>query len=177
MKVTVLALLALVVAGCAGGPVGNDDVPQPAKRVDTAKYLGKWYEIGRYENSFEKDCESVTAEYGLRPDGEVSVKNTCRQGATDGPVKVSEGRARIEDGSMGAKLKVSFFGPFYVGDYWVLDRADDYSWSIVGEPSGRFLWLLARTPKPGEAVTRTMTEQAAKLGYDTSLVRWTKHAP
>jgi apolipoprotein D and lipocalin family protein len=118
----------------------------------------------------------VTAEYGLRSDGEVSVTNTCREGAVTGKVKVSEGRARIVEGAANAKLKVSFFGPFYFGDYWVLDRADDYSWSIVGEPSGKFLWLLSRTPQPGEVAIRALTDRAAALGYDTSMIRWTKHA-
>src|SRR5690606_20211155 len=117
------------------GPVGNSAVPQPAKAVDLNRYAGLWYEIGRYENGFERGCEAVTAEYGLRDDGLVSVLNTCRQGAVDGPVKTAQGRAKVTPGSDNAKLKVSFFGPFYVGDYWVLDRAEDYSWSIVGEPS------------------------------------------
>jgi len=174
MRRVLITAVMLLLAGCAGGPVGNRTVPQPAKPIETARYLGKWFEIGRYENSFEKDCEAVTAEYGLLPDGEISVKNLCRQGAVDGPVKVSDGRARIADGARSAKLKVSFFGPFYFGDYWVLDRADDYSWSIVGEPSGRFLWLLSRTPSLGDAVKRDLMERAAGFGYDTALIRWTR---
>ncbi|MFP3693887.1 lipocalin family protein, partial [Burkholderia sp. SIMBA_048] len=74
--------------------------------------------------------------------------NSCREGGPNGPVRSSEGRARIVAGSGDAKLKVSFFGPFFFGDYWVLDHADDYAWSIVGEPSGRFLWILTRSAKP-----------------------------
>lgn len=174
MRSTIL-FSALFLSACAGGPVGNNDVPDPAKPVETSRYLGKWFEVGRYENSFEKGCEGVTAEYAALPDGEVSVKNTCRQGAVDGEVKVSEGRAKIVDETTNAKLKVSFFGPFYLGDYWVLDRADDYSWSIVGEPSGKFLWLLSRSAKPGDAAIRQLAQRAASLGYDTALIRWTKH--
>jgi hypothetical protein len=80
------------------------------------------------------------------------VLNTCHKGGPTGPVKVIEGKAKIADAATKAKLKVSFFGPFFVGDYWVLDHADDYSWSIVGEGSGRYLWLLTRKPPtPGRA--------------------------
>lgn len=150
-------------------------MPEPAKAVDTGRNLGKWYELGRYENSFEKDCEGVTAEYALLPDGEVSVKNTCRKGAVDGEVKVADGKAKIVDLSSKAKLKVSFFGPFYAGDYWVLDRADDHSWAIVGEPSGKFLWILSRTAKPGDGIIRQLEQRAKTLGFDTALIRWTKH--
>jgi len=69
---------------------------------------------------------------------------------------------------------VSFFGPFF-GDYWVLDHADDYAWSIVGEPSGRYLWLLTRTQHPSEQVQRAIHERARSLGYDLALLRTTKH--
>lgn len=157
------------------GPVGNPAVPQPVKAVDLNRYVGLWYEIGRYENGFERGCEAVTAEYAVRDDGLVSVLNTCRQGGVDGPVKTAEGRARIVPDSNDAKLKVSFFGPFFLGDYWVLDRADDYSWSIVGEPSGRYLWLMSRTAQPSPQTRATIMERTEALGYDLSLVRETRH--
>ena len=70
-------LIGLFLSACAGGPVGNKNVPQPVKAVEIEKYLGKWYEIARYENRFEKDCEAVTAEYNKLPDGKVGIKNSC----------------------------------------------------------------------------------------------------
>lgn len=177
-SLALLAAAAVALTACATfqrGPVGNDAVPQPAKAVDLNRYAGLWYEIGRYENGFERDCEAVTARYTLRDDGLVGVLNTCRQGAVDGPIKTSEGKARIVDGSAAAKLKVSFFGPFYVGDYWVLDHADDYAWSIVGEPSGRYLWLLSRTPEPSPETRQLILNRTRALGYDLGLVRPTQH--
>lgn len=175
----VLALGALALATLLGGcatlfskhPIGNAAVPQPAKSVDIGRYLGRWYEIARYEQSFQKDCDGVTADYALRGDGKISVVNTCRK--PDGKIKRASGKAKIVDPASGAKLKVSFFGPFY-GDYWVLDHADDYSWSIVGEPSGRYLWILARDPNPTRAARNALVARAAALGYDTSMLRYTR---
>jgi len=66
----------------------------------------------------------------------------------NGEVRSAETKAKVVEGCGNAKLKMSFFGPFYFGDYWVLDHAGDYSWSIVGEPSGRNLWLLSRSAQP-----------------------------
>ncbi|MET4682673.1 lipocalin family protein [Brevundimonas faecalis] len=180
---TVLVVAAasiLALSACAalqGGPVGNPAVPQPSRSVELSRYAGLWYEIGRYENGFERGCEAVTAEYALREDGLVNVLNTCRQGGVDGPVKTAEGRAKVVAESGDAKLKVSFFGPFYIGDYWILDHADDYSWSIVGEPSGRYLWLLSRMAKPSDALRAAITSRTAALGYDLALVRETRHLP
>lgn len=144
-------------------PVGNIAVPQPAKSVEISRYLGRWYEIARYEQAFQKGCDGVTADYALRSDGKIAVLNSCRK--PDGKQKQAQGKAKIVDTATGAKLKVSFFGPFY-GDYWVLDRADDYSWSIVGEPSGRYLWILAPSPARRPPARRPdRTRQGAGIRY------------
>lgn len=170
----------LTLAACAGspGPVGNRAVPQPAQAVALDAYLGAWYEYARYENGFEKNCEGVTAEYAPRDDGKITVVNTCRKGAPDGPAKVAIGKAKIVPGSGNAKLKVSFFGPFY-GDYWVLDHGPiapggRYRWSIVGEPSGRYLWLLTRDRTPSPELRALLERRVRELGYDWSLVRPTR---
>lgn len=176
MRAALLALpLVLSLGGCVSGPSGNPNPPQPAKTVELDRYLGKWYEVARYDMRFEKGCEGVTAEYSKRPDGLIRVLNTCRKGAVDGPVKTAEGKAKIVDTATNAKLKVSFFGPFY-GDYWVLDHADDYSWSIVGEGSGRYLWLLSRKV-PTEADREALTARARALGYDIGMLRQTQQPP
>ncbi|MDV3256989.1 MAG: lipocalin family protein [Sphingomonas sp.] len=173
--ITGLALAAIALSACQAfgsrHPVGNASVPQPAKAVDIERYLGRWYEIARYEQSFQKGCEGVTADYSLRADGSIEVVNRCRR--KDGTTSMARGRAKVagEDGS--AKLKVSFFGPFY-GDYWVLDRGDDYSWSIVGEPSGRYLWILAREATPAAQKVKELVGRAQGLGYDTSLLLYTR---
>lgn len=175
--ILLLAGAAVALSACATvqrGPVGNTAVPQPAKSVDLTRYAGLWYEIARYEAGFQRGCEGVTATYGLRDDGQVSVMNTCRKDGLNGRVRSAEAKAKVVEGSGNAKLKVSFFGPFYIGDYWVLDRAEDYSWSIVGEPSGRYLWLLSRTPQPSAQARETITNRARELGYDLSLLRPTQ---
>jgi apolipoprotein D and lipocalin family protein len=174
LRTIFLLLAAGLLAACSPvGPVGNASVPEPARRVELDRYLGHWFELARYENRFERNCEGVTADYSLREDGTVSVVNTCREGGVNGNKKVAKGRAKLVPGSGNAKLKVSFFGPFY-GDYWVLDHASDYSWSIVGEPSGRYLWILTRTARPSDRTRKMLAAKARSLGYDVAMLRWTK---
>lgn len=172
MKPLLALAAALSLTACVSGPSGNPNPPQPAKAVELERYLGRWYEVARYDMRFEKGCEGVTAEYSKRPDGLIRVLNTCRQGAVDGPVKTAEGKAKVVDTKTNAKLKVSFFGPFF-GDYWVLDHADDYSWSIVGEGSGKYLWLLSRK-LPTQADRDALTARAKALGYDVTMLRQTQ---
>lgn len=157
-------------------PVGNPAVPEPAKAVDLERYLGRWYELARYENRFEKDCEGVTATYSKRAGGGINVVNTCQKNEVGGPAKTANGRAKVVEGSQNAKLKVTFFWPFF-GDYWVLDRDEAYSWAIVGEPSGKYLWILTREAIPAPDQIEMLKSRAAALGYDIKMLRMTKHAP
>lgn len=175
VKLALAGAAVLGLAACATltsrHPVGNRAVPEPAKPVDLQRYLGRWYEIARYEQRFQKGCEGVTADYALREDGGIAVLNRCRK--PDGTTDEARGRAKVVDTDTGAKLKVSFFGPFY-GDYWVLDRGDDYEWSIVGEPSGRYLWILSREATLPEAEVERLIARTAELGYDTAMLRRTQ---
>jgi apolipoprotein D and lipocalin family protein len=170
---------ALLLGACAyiprPGPVGNRAVPQPVRSVNLTRYMGRWYEQFRYEASFEKDMDDVTAVYSLNDDGTVKVVNRGRKPGDSGDFRESIGKAKIADPETNAKLKVSFFGPFY-GNYWVLDHGDDYDWAIVGEPSGRYLWVLTRAAHPAPDVLASLEARVRALGYDWSLVRVTKQS-
>ncbi|MEQ1930281.1 MAG: lipocalin family protein [Parvularculaceae bacterium] len=172
------ALAATGLVACASPPVNRDQsvALTTADSVDLDRYLGRWYEIARFENSFETNCAGVTADYSRRADGSIGVLNTCRERATGGKARTAGGRAKAVDEAANARLKVSFFGPFW-GDYWILWRADDYSVSLVGEPSGRYLWILARTPIIGADVRAGALERLERLGYDVSQLTFTAQPP
>lgn len=176
-KLVVIAAV-LGLSACANQPVNrtsNAALPT-VSMVDLERYQGRWYEIARLPNRFEKNCEGVTADYTLKEDGGISVINTCRKGATDGPANAAKGRARIVDTATNAKLKVSFFGPFW-GDYWILDLAPDYSLALIGEPSGRYLWILSRRPIIPEAVKQDALAKLKSYGYDINALYFTKQPP
>lgn len=166
----------LLLAGCGvffqQHAVGNPHVPQPLKPVSLSAYLGRWYEIARYDQSFQAGCDGVTADYSLKPDGKLAIVNTCRD--PDGKTRQARALAYVLPNTANTQLKVSFFGPFYIGNYWILDHADDYAWAIVGDPTGRYLWLLDRKPVPGPAETQALIARAAALGYDVSMLRRTE---
>jgi apolipoprotein D and lipocalin family protein len=164
----------LLLAGAARRPrVGNPVVPEPLRPVDLSRYLGRWYEFARYDNRFERHCEAVTADYVRRPDGLIRIVNTARRGGPKGRVQVATGRAKIVPGSGNAKLRLNFFRPVlpvlpvFWGHYWILDHDADYHWAVVGEPSGRYLWLLTRQAVPERAVQDLLVARARALGFDT----------
>jgi apolipoprotein D and lipocalin family protein len=157
------ALLVTTLAGLAGCSASPPAAPMPTvASVDVDRYLGRWYEIASLPNRFQAMCVGDTqANYARSGDG-LSVLNRCRQ--ADGSTTEATGVAELVPGSGNAKLRVSFFRPFY-GDYWVLALADDYRWVLVGEPRRAYGWLLSRTPVIAEADRAAAMAVAQRLGY------------
>jgi apolipoprotein D and lipocalin family protein len=143
--------------------------------VDLDRYLGTWFEIASYPAWFAKNCTGVTADYSLREGGGISVVNRCYKGALDGKLKEARGRAKVVDPETNAKLKVSFFGPFW-GNYWILELDPDYQWVVVGEPKRKYLWILSRTPSLDKETLDEILSRLPEKGYSSDRLQWTLQA-
>jgi len=145
----------------------TNDIPKTVHNVDLQKYAGKWYEIARFPNSFQKNCYCSTAEYTLTDKGYVKVFNACRKGGLTGKISSITGKAFPVSGSDNTKLRVQFFWPFRA-DYWVVGLADDYSWAAVSGPSRKYLWILSRSPKMDEVIYQQILQKLRENGFDLS---------
>ena len=156
--------------------VGEASTPlQVVENVDLDRYLGTWFEIASYPAWFAKNCTGVTAEYSPREGGGITVVNRCHKGALDGRLKEARGRARVVDPETNAKLKVSFFGPFW-GNYWILELDPDYRWVVVGEPKRKYLWILSRTPSLDQDTLDEILSRLPEKGYSRDRLQWTLQA-
>lgn len=135
--------------------------------LDIDRYLGKWYEIARFDHSFERGLVGVTAEYSYRKDGKIKVVNAGFKENLNGKRTEAIGKAKIPDTNTPAKLKVSFFWFFYA-DYLILELDDNYQWAIIGSSSDKYLWILSRTPQINSQLYDEMLVLIKKRGYDTN---------
>lgn len=145
---------------------------ETVKYVDINKYMGKWYEIASFPQSFQKGCSCTTAEYELMDNGKVRVINSCEV-PDKTERKVSEGKAWVTDKETNAKLKVQFFWPFS-GKYWIIDLADDYSYAVVGHPNRKYLWILSRTPQMDKSTYDAIVNRVQQKGFDISNLNITR---
>lgn len=143
------------------------------KKVDLEKYMGKWYEIARYDHSFERDLVGVTATYSLLPNNRIRVVNEGYKHTLNGSLKSAVGKAKVPDMNEPGKLKVSFFLWFY-SDYYILELAEDYSYALIGSSSDNYLWILSRTPILPEVTLKRILDKAQKRGYDTEKLIFVK---
>lgn len=161
---------AVALSACAGKPDGVE----PVSNFDSARYLGKWYEIARLDHRFERGLSQVSAEYSKREDGSIRVLNRGYD-EEKREWKDTEGKAKFVEGPTVGYLKVSFFGPFG-GSYVVTDLDPEYRHALVTGNDRSYLWILSRTPTMDEATKKRLLDKAQALGYDTSKLIWVKQA-
>ncbi|HXU49280.1 MAG TPA: lipocalin family protein [Candidatus Binatia bacterium] len=171
MFVRIMSSVAVLAGLLVAGP-GTDSKPLPqtklqtVEKVDLSRYTGKWYEIARYPNRFQRDCASdTTATYSLRKDGKISVINSCL--TKERKNKTARGTARVADKQTNAKLRVTFFWPFS-GDYWIIALDPGYKYAVVGEPKRKYLWILSRTPVLDDNTYLKILDEIRNAGYDPS---------
>ncbi|WP_107037894.1 lipocalin family protein [Brumimicrobium mesophilum] len=169
MKTIGLALLVIGLFGCASIPKKAEAV----KQFDAEKYLGKWYEIARFDFRFEKNLNNTTAEYSIMDNGKIKVLNKGYN-YVEKKWTSAEGKAKFVNEPQTAMLKVSFFGPFYSG-YNVIALDDEYKYALVAGESLKYLWILSRTPTIPDEIKEKYLQKAQEIGYETEDMIWVEH--
>jgi apolipoprotein D and lipocalin family protein len=160
----VLAILFCLSMGCTS----VKDPLRTVSHVDLPRYMGDWYVIANIPYFAEKNCYDSIESYALRPDGDIDNWFTCRKKSFDAPMKrVANALATVEDKSTNAEWRVRFFKVISV-KYLILDLDPDYQWVVVGHPSRKYGWIMARSKVLADPVYSGILQRLGAQGYDTS---------
>jgi apolipoprotein D and lipocalin family protein len=163
MKKSFLILITIMIFSSSNAQKGLTVVSD----IDLKRYAGTWYEIARLPNSFEKKLKCTSATYTIRNDGKITVLNKGNYISDPKKSSSANGVAWIPDKNIPGKLKVQFFWPFS-GNYWILDLEKDYKYVLIGEPSFKYLWILAREKTMSDLTYQMLLQKAQKMGFNTS---------
>lgn len=158
-----LTLLLLSIFACSSQVTVDNSM---VKSLDLNRYLGKWYEVARFDHRFERGMAQCTAVYEMHDNGTITVTN---RGVKNGEWKTSVGKGKTTDTP--GLLRVSFFGPFY-SDYRIMAVASDYSYALVGGSNDNYLWILSRSPQLKPDTKDQLIREARRRGYQTDNLIW-----
>lgn len=158
IKKIFLVIISLVIIGCSKTPIIEKN-----QNFSQEKYLGRWYEIKRIDNRFEKGLKEVTADYTKDKNGKILVLNS----GVNSKNKLKEFKAFLKptENSNFFKLYPSFF-PIWGSSYNVAWVDDEYRYAIVTSSSYKYLWFLSREKTIPEDIYKMMLKKAQDLGYD-----------
>ena len=162
----VMAALLLSVSACKAQSINSTTIDN----LDLKRYMGRWYEIARYDHRFERNMERCEAYYTLESDGTIMVRNSGIDTKT-GLLRITDGKAKL--GKRPGQLRVSFFAFFY-SDYNILALGEDYDWALIGSKSPKYLWILSRTPSLPEPTIEHILAIARERGYNTDNLVWVR---
>lgn len=175
---TMLTAIFSLLAISASAQVKPAGPLQSVPGVDLKRYAGKWYEIAKYPNRFQKKCVgNTTANYTLKDNGRIEVRNECV--LKDGRTAVAIGEAKINDKNTNSKLKVRFapgalsWLPFVWANYWIIDLDPDYEYVAIGEPKRNYFWILSRKPTMNDSTYQNILRRAEAMGFDPARVEKT----
>ena len=158
--------LVMLLCSCHSGK-STDHIP-PVKNFDLSRYLGKWYEIARLPNNFEKNITNVYAEYTMLPDGKVKVVNS---GIRNHQLTSITGQAYLSGASDTGLLKVSFFYPFYA-TYKIIYLNRDYTTAIVTGDTMDYLWILTRKDTISTSELTVLLNLIREWGFEPNLLQY-----
>jgi len=176
MKMQAVLILILLAGPATVILRSNSTIPKGAvavKPFDKSKYLGQWYEIARMDFRFERNLNNVTATYSVKDDGNIKVVNRGFDYINKKWTQAT-GKAKLAGKPDEAKLKVSFFGPFYA-EYNVIALDSEYKYALVAGKNLKYLWILCRETTLPENVRQQYLNIARDLGYNISALIWTEH--
>lgn len=138
--------------------------PDPKKPIDFDRMMGRWYEVARTRNDRQRDCYAAWSQWTLDGSGKAKVANHCRKGSPTGRDDVVNASARLVDARR-ARIHMTFYFGAIGQEYWILDHADDYSWSIMATPGGNYVWIFSRKKNLSAGERDALVDRAVAFGY------------
>ena len=138
--------------------------------VDLNKFMGDWYVIANIPTFIEKGAVNAIESYELDSKGRVKTTFTFRKDNIAGPKKTYSPTGFIYDKETNAEWRMQFLWPFK-SPFLIIDLADDYSYTVIGIPSRKYVWIMARDYKISDEIYNNIISDLEKVGYDITKIK------
>lgn len=169
-------MCAAISSGCVSVTQTATLAPEPRQTIDMARfYTGTWLEVARRPMIITTNCPAGSTSYKRTGPMSVYVYDACEVGGPGGRQRSIDGDGTILDPGKNAKIKVQYTS-LIAREYWIIDRADDYSWFIEASPDFRDLYIFTRRV-PTKAQLSRLVSRAKALGYDVEKLEFPEQPP
>ena len=173
MKWTLL-LIFILQSGCTS--MTKEEISKmTVNKADTIKFMGTWYVLAGRFTFLEKKVHNAVEIYTWNDKKQqIDIGFTYNKGSLTGPIKSIPQTGWVYNKDTNAHWKVSPFWPIKA-DYLIVALADDYSWTAIGVPDQKYLWIMARSPNNAEATVAAAVEALRLKDYNTDNLVYVPH--
>jgi apolipoprotein D and lipocalin family protein len=138
---------------------------QTVEQVDIERFMGDWYVIATIPNPIEKYAMNGIESYKLLNGDRVKIDYRFTD-SRDGKVKHMQPKGWIYDQESKAEWRVQFLWPVKF-PYLIIDLAEDYSYTVIGVPNKKFIWIMARESEMKDETYGGILQRLKAIGYET----------
>jgi apolipoprotein D and lipocalin family protein len=140
-------------------------------RVELNQFMGKWYVLAGRLTSFETGAHNAVETYTWNEGKKrIDIDFTYNKNSFTGPIKSIPQKGWVKNETTNSYWEVSPFWPLYF-DYLIIDLAKDYSWTAIGVPNQKYLWIMARDWKNADKVVEEALKSLKEKGYNIDQVK------
>ena len=161
-------ILILLLVGCGTSKVSWEPL-QTVPYVDIDRFMGDWYVIANIPTFIEKRATNAIESYKLNNQGEIETTFSFFQDSPSGKKKVYRPKGFIHNSQTNAEWRMQFLWPFK-SPFLIIDLADDYSYTVIGIPSRKYVWIMARDYKMPDDLYNNIISDLEKVGYDITKI-------
>ncbi|MBB6481433.1 lipocalin family protein [Spirochaeta isovalerica] len=133
--------------------------------VDLERFSGDWYVIALIPTAFEKGASHGIENYSIDSEGNIRVRYTFTKGSENPKEKVMYQKGWVYDFETNAEWRVQPLWPLKL-PYYVLELAEDYSYTVIGTNNYKYLWIMARSPVMETGVLEGIINRMTERGFD-----------
>lgn len=135
--------------------------------LEIPKMMGRWYNIAHKPIIFEKFCKCSHSDNTQVEPLKIQLSESCQ---IFGINVTSNSWAIPENETSGKWTNVmDIFGPLKVkGDYWIIDRDEEYNWICIGHPDRKYFWIMSRQQSMEDSLYNELIRRAVEKSFDVS---------
>jgi len=148
----------------------STEIMKTVDYVDLEKYMGDWYVIANIPTFIEKKATNAIESYKLSRDGIIHTTFSFYKGSPEGEKKIYRPKGFVFNKETNAEWRMQFLWPFKM-PFLIIELDEDYSYTVIGYPSKKYVWIMARDSHMEEKRYNLILDNLSEIGYDISLIQ------
>ncbi len=167
-----ITIISTVVFFCCNDKSNLSDskIMKTVDYVDLERYMGDWYIIANIPTFIEKNATNAIESYKLTENGTIKTTFTFFKSSPDGKKIIYHPTGFVYNKETNAEWRMQFLWPLKL-PFLIIDLDQDYSYTVIGYPSKKYVWIMARDPVMEQGLYKKILENLSDIGYDISLIQ------
>lgn len=170
MRILFTFFIILLASACSHRPA----TPIPmAENVELDRFMGRWYVVANIPTFIEKGAHNAIETYRMNKDGSIDTEFRFNQDSFDGDLEVYNPTGFVSE-TNNSLWGMQFIWPIKA-EYIIAYLDDDYQNTIIARNARDYVWIMSRSPDPGQETIDKLINFSVEMGYPRDQIKRVPH--